>query len=303
MIAEHRLVHEVQTPDGWVPRPDLEPLGPSPFSPDHELAMAEEHRRAGGEVLPFQPLSFRDFMVFEQHTIDASRGLVRRFHPAQHAAATSIERLLRRPFPAFRPHRLFHEQPMYYMSNHVTFLPSGTPVAAPSYSDALDFELELGFVLAAPLRDASEQEAEAAIGAYVVLNDLSARDVQRTEMASGFGPQKSKHFASSISQEAVTPDEVDVAALTGSVAVNDIEISTVETTGMRWSPAQMLAHASRSETLRPGELFATGTLPGGSGMELGYWMQPGDRITLTLDGIGSVVHDVREGRAEVSAVP
>ncbi len=54
----------------------------------------------------------------------------------------------------------------------------------------------------------------------------------------------------------------------------------------------MLAHASRDEMLYPGELFATGTLPGGSGMETGHWLRPGDRLTLAIDQIGEISHPI-----------
>ena len=54
----------------------------------------------------------------------------------------------------------------------------------------------------------------------------------------------------------------------------------------------MLAHASRDELLLPGEVIATGTLAGGSGMETGGWLQPGDSLKLVLDGIGEVEHPV-----------
>ncbi len=250
------------------------------FDRDWELANAQRHQDlSGGHVLPFQPASFRDFMLYERHAIDAARGLVRRFHPAQSRAAEGIERLTRRPFPLFKPNALFYRQPIYYMSNHLSFVPSGAPVAIPSYSSALDFELEIGFVLRAPpLFDATPpQEAVDAIGAFVVVNDFSARDVQRGEMATGLGPQKSKHFASSMSVLAVTADEIlpHIDDLSGSVAVNGTTVSTVFSRGMQWSLGDVLAHASRSERLYPGELFATGTLPGGSGMETGHWLRPG----------------------------
>lgn len=294
-LIDGQLLHQHRVGEAWEPAPGLEPLGPSPFAPAHELSMAAEARTQGATAcLPFQPLSFRDFMVYEQHNVAASRGLVERFHPGQHRIASAFETVTGREVPLFRPNGLFHRQPMYYMSNHVTFVPSTTPVACPPYSSALDFELELGFALARPLRDATPAEALDAIGAFVVLNDFSARDVQRAEMASGFGPQKAKHFASSLSETAATPDEVlgRIDALTGSVAVNGTVISEVTSAGMRWTVGEMLAHASAGETLRPGELFGTGTFVGGSGMELGYWLQPGDHLTLTIDGIGAIVHDI-----------
>lgn len=282
-------------PDGsWVPAPDATALGGTVFDRDWELATAQRHLDLSGHVLPFQPASFRDFMLYERHAIDAARGLVRRFHPGQSRAAEMIEKLTQRPFPLFRPKPLFYRQPIYYMSNHLSFVPSGAPVTIPSYSSALDFELEIGFVLKAPLFDASPTEALDAIGAFVVVNDFSARDVQRSEMATGLGPQKSKHFASSMSVIAVTADEIlpHIDELSGSVTINGTTVSTVSSRGMQWTLGDVLAHASRGERLYPGELFATGTLPGGSGMETGQWLQPGDRLTLAIDQIGEISHSI-----------
>ncbi|MCG8917707.1 fumarylacetoacetate hydrolase family protein [Actinokineospora sp. PR83] len=288
---------EIQYLDGdgrWLPHPDPRPLGGATFGQEWELATARRHLARSEHLLPFQPVSFRDFLLYEKHNVDASRGLVRRFHPAQYRLASAVEKVTRRPFPLFKPNRLFRKQPIYYMSNHLSYVPTGTPIRPPAYSRALDYELELGFVLAAPLLDATPAEALASIGAFVLLNDFSARDVQRAEMASGFGPQKSKHFAGSMSSTAVTAEEVlpRVDALTGSVAINGTVVSRVCSAGMRWSLGEVLAHASRSEQLLPGELFGTGTLPGGSGMETGNWLRPGDTLSLTLDDIGQVEHTV-----------
>ncbi|TWB46422.1 2-keto-4-pentenoate hydratase/2-oxohepta-3-ene-1,7-dioic acid hydratase in catechol pathway [Rhizobium sp. ERR 922] len=249
---------------------------------------------SGGTELPFQPISFRDFMLYEKHVIDASRGYARRFMPGAYRFAALFEGLARRPFPAFRPRPLWYRQPIYYLGNHLTFVPSGSPVHSPSYSHALDYELELGFVLARPLRDATPEDAMRAIGGFVVLNDLSARDVQRDEMSSGFGPQKSKHFLSSMSEVVVTADEVlsEVDSLRASVTINGEQIASMWTSGMRYSLGEALAHASRDEQLFPGELFGTGTLPGGSGMECGRWLQPGDELLLRIDRIGEIRHSI-----------
>ena len=242
--------------------------------------------------MPFQPLSFRDFMLSEKHNIDAARGMISRFHSTTNMVTSTFERLTRTTFPAFRPKTLFYRQPIYYMSNAMTIVPTGTPVAFPSYSRGLDFELELAFVLRAPRSNASPAEALDAIGAFVLLNDFSARDVQRAEMASGLGPQKSKHFCSSMSATAVTADEVlpRIDRLTGSVRINGQTVSTVSSAGLQWSVGEVLAHASRDEQLLPGELIGLGTLPGGSGMETGNWLRPGDVLHLELDGIGAVEH-------------
>jgi 2-keto-4-pentenoate hydratase/2-oxohepta-3-ene-1,7-dioic acid hydratase in catechol pathway len=145
-------------------------------------------------------------------------------------------------------------------------------------------------VLAHPLLDASPAEAERAIGGFVVLNDFSARDVQLDEMRSGFGPQKSKHFASAMSAQVVSADAIlpRWRELTGSVRLNGRLVTECTTRDARWSLGEALAHASRGERLYPGELFGSGTLPGGSGIESGRLLARGDTITLTIDGIGEV---------------
>jgi 2-keto-4-pentenoate hydratase/2-oxohepta-3-ene-1,7-dioic acid hydratase in catechol pathway len=270
---------------------------PSPFTPEWELA---QRKRRGLDLalplLPFQPLSFRDFMLFERHAIDAARGWARRFAPKAFRLARAYEALTGRDFPAFRPAPLYYRQPIYYMGSALSFAPSGAPVAAPSYSHALDYELELGFVLAKPLYNATPQEAEAAIGAFVVLNDFSARDVQRAEMQSGFGPQKAKHFLSSLSETAVTRDEIlpRLSDLKGYVEINGARVAETRFSGMRYSLGEALAFVSQSEPLFAGELFGTGTPPGGSGMETGRWLKVGDRLRLAIEGVGEIAHEVVE---------
>jgi 2-keto-4-pentenoate hydratase/2-oxohepta-3-ene-1,7-dioic acid hydratase in catechol pathway len=80
--------------------------------------------------------------------------------------------------------------------------------------------------------------------------------------------------------------------LRGTVSINGSTVSTVSSAGMQHDLGEVLAHASRSEHLRPGELFGTGTLPGGSGMETGHWLHPGDTIELSIDGIGRIEHTI-----------
>lgn len=293
--TESGLRTEYRAAEGdWRTAPDTTALGGRVFDASWEVAQADRQLQHSPHLLPFQPLSFRDFMLYEQHNVDAARGLIRRFHPGLYRAAAAYEKLSGRPAPQLRPKPLFYRQPIYYMGNAHTFVPTGTPITAPAYSLALDFELELGFVLSAPLLDATPAEALDAIGAFVLVNDFSARDVQRAEMDSGFGPQKSKHFTSSMSEVAVTADEVlpRIDDLTGSVAINGATVSIVRSRGMQHSIGEVLAHASRSEQLHAGELFATGTLTGGSGMEVGKWLRPGDTLMLTLDGVGDVEHTI-----------
>ncbi len=244
----------------------------------------------GPDALPFEPRSYRDFMLYERHVIDAGRGYARRFLPTAHRIASIYESILRRPFPAFRPHPLWYRQPIYYMGNHLAFVASGAEIRCPSYSNALDYELELGFVLAKPLLNATPDEALAAIGGFVVFNDFSARDVQLAEMRSGFGPQKAKHFRNAMASELVTADEIlpVLDTLAAEVRINGHCVRATSTQGMQHSVGEALAHVSRDEQLHPGEFFGSGTLPGGSGMENGVWLKPGDVIELTIERIGTL---------------
>ena len=285
---------ELVTDGQWRPLNGEMPFGRSPFSDEWELATADRHLEQTDALLPFAPLSFRDYLLSEQHNINASRGIVKRFYPRSYRMTRAVELVTRRPFPGFKPNKLFYAEPIYYFGNAMTVVPTGTPIAFPSYSKGLDFELELGWVLKAPLYNATPSEAVEAIGAFFLLNDFSARDVQRAEMASGLGPQKAKHFISSLSATAVTAEELlpRLDRLTGSVIINGRTVSTVSSRGLQWSVGEAVAHSSRDEHLLPGEMFGTGTLPGGSGTETGHWLKPGDTLRLVLDGVGEVEHEI-----------
>jgi 2-keto-4-pentenoate hydratase/2-oxohepta-3-ene-1,7-dioic acid hydratase in catechol pathway len=255
--------------------------------------------RESDVVIPFEPRSFRDFMLYEAHAIAAARGFVHAFMPAAARVVAAYETLTGKTFPRLKPHRLWYRQPLYYMGNHLTIATDGDAIAIPPYSRALDYELELGFVLAKPLLDAGPEACEAAIGGFVVLNDFSARDVQLEEMASGFGPQKSKHFASAISKVLVTADEIlpRWRDLKGRVCLNGALIAEPTTAGAKWSLGEAIAHACRGEQLHAGELFGSGTLPGGSGIETGHLLKAGDVIEIAIDGIDTLSNTIVARRA------
>ncbi len=246
------------------------------------------------DLLPFSPRSFRDFMLYEDHVIAAGRGLSRRFLPSAYAISRVWETLVRRPFPPFRPHWLWYRQPIYYLGNHLNMLSEDALVEWPGYSEALDYELELALVLSTPLKDATPEEAISAVGGFLVLNDFSARDVQLPEMRSGFGPQKAKHFLTGLSSVVATADAVipHLESLRAEVHINGQTVCTTTTREPFHTLGEALAHASRGEQLHPGELLASGTLPGGSGMENGRWLSPGDEIRLWIEHIGSLKNTV-----------
>ena len=245
-------------------------------------------------LLPFEPRSYRDFMLYERHAVDAARGYAKRFIPAGYLIAAGYERITGRTFPLFRPKQIWYRKPIYYMGNHLSFVTENHGISFPSYSRALDYELELGALIVTPLRNATPKEALAAIGGFVVFNDFSARDVQLAEMKSGFGPAKAKHFANAISAVVVSADEIlpFLNDLQGEVRINHESIVRTSTAGMHFTLGEAIAYASLEEQLYPGEFVATGTLPGGSGMENGHWLKPGDTIELSIDKVGTLTNPI-----------
>lgn len=241
-------------------------------------------------VLPFQPLSFRDFMLYEQHAVDAGRGLVKRFFPWRNRLLLAYESLTGQRHPGLHPGRLWYEKPIYYMGNHLAFVTEGDVIPWPAYTQALDYELELGVVMAHAVRNVAPQDALEAVGGFTVINDLSARDVQYAEMISGFGPVKSKNFTTAMSVAVVTADEVlpYVGDLDVEVRVNGEVWGKGNTRGAQHSIGEMIAYASSGELLKPGELLATGTISGCSGVEVGRWLSPGDHVELWIERVGTL---------------
>jgi 2-keto-4-pentenoate hydratase/2-oxohepta-3-ene-1,7-dioic acid hydratase in catechol pathway len=261
-------------------------------------ALAPDASPSTETPLPFAPRSFRDCMLYEQHWEQASRGYTRLFMPAAYRLSQTYEATTRRTFPPFRLHKSARRQPFYYFGNHLSIIPSATPVHIPAFTTALDYELELGMVLKHDLRDATPAQAEAAIGGFVVVNDFSARDIQRNEMGSGFGPQKCKHFSSSISRELAMAEAIlpQVERLEARVELNGETVTRTTSAGLLHSLGETLSYLSRDEPLFAGELIATGTLPGGCGMERGRLLEPGDRLRLVIDDIGEINHVIRANK-------
>ena len=246
----------------------------------------------GAAILPFQPRSMRAFMLWEPHYVASARMLVKCFYPPPVAKfVAGYERLTRRTFPKLKPNRRFYETPSFYMANHAAVLADGEEMWWPSHTRFLDFELELAFVLAKPLADATAEEVAAAVGGWFVLNDWSARDVQAEDAReSPFGPVvKSKTFANSIGADVVSADELpDWQGVTGRVRVDGETWCEGTTAGAVHDVGAMLAYASAGERLEPGDVISTGTMPGCCGLELDRWIRPGQTVELEIDAIGTL---------------
>lgn len=107
-------------------------------------------------------------------------------------------------------------------------------------------------------------------------------------------PNEIKNFANSISSIVISADEIlpVIDQLKVSVNINGERIIESDTNGMRYSLAEAIAYASWEEQLHPGEFFATGTIPGCTGIENGCFLTSGDSIQLEIKGVGVLKNKV-----------
>lgn len=230
-----------------------------------------------------RPPSFRDFYAFERHvgTMWQRRG---------------------EEIP-----EAWYRLPIFYFSNVSELRGPGEAVWAPRGSKELDYELEVGAVIDTPVRDLPEERGEEAIGGYVILNDWSARDLQREETTVRLGPAKGKDFATSIGPWLVTPDELadrcapgsTMPDLTMTATIRTADGRVIETSRGSLASAHhgfgaMVARASADVRLRPGDILGTGTVGGGCLLEiregtLDRYLEPGDEITLEVERLGRLV--------------
>lgn len=242
-------------------------------------------------LIPFEPRSYRDFMLFEEHYINAARGFVRKYLPKLHLLVNVYEKLTGgKTFPKLKPKKRWYEYPIFYLGNHLNFVSNGAEVQIPEYTKELDYELELGVIICKPLKNATPKEAEDAIGGFVVFNDFSARDCQISEIEAGFGPMKSKNFINAMSDIIVTADEIlpFINDLKVNISINNKVVAKGMTAGMHHNIPAAIAYASWEEQLYPGEFFGTGTIPNCSGIENGCFLTKGDKIKLEIEKIGTL---------------
>jgi fumarylacetoacetate (FAA) hydrolase len=172
----------------------------------------------------------------------------------------------------------WYRLPVFYFSNPNAIYGPEDEIPYPEGTEELDYELEVAAVIG----------AEGRIGGFTVMNDWSARDLQREEMKVGLGPAKGKDFATSIGPILVTPDELDGSSATMVARVNGEERSRGELADMHFSWEQLVAHAGRNTELRPGDILGSGTVGTGCILEHGdgRWLRPGDVVELEVEGIG-----------------
>ncbi|MFJ2158215.1 fumarylacetoacetate hydrolase family protein [Streptomyces sp. NPDC087856] len=238
---------------------------------------------------PLQPPTVRDFVTFEEHvegvrkSVDGAAGVPARWYAA----------------------------PTFYFTNPYAVYGPFDDIPMPPGSSVLDFELEVAAVVGKEGRELGPEQARDHIVGYTVLNDWSARDLQSAEMKVGLGPCKGKDTATTLGPYLVTADELEkyrdadgFLRLALTAEVNGEVVGKDLLSNMSWTFEEMVAYASRGTVVRPGDVLGSGTC-GNGGCLAELWgvrgeqdpapLRPGDTVTLTVEGIGSVSNTVVRG--------
>jgi fumarylacetoacetate (FAA) hydrolase len=223
---------------------------------------------------PIRPTTLRDGYAFEQHVKTANKNRGREV-PEE-----------------------WYQFPVFYFTNPNAVFGHEDVIPYPPYTNALDYELEIAAVIGKAGMNLKPEEVPTHIFGYTIFNDWSARDIQRKEMAVGLGPAKGKDFASSFGPVIVTPEALadkavgrpGVYDLSMMARINGVEFSRGNFKDIYWSFGDIIARASESVMLNPGDVIGSGTVGTGCLLELtkfqGPWLNHGDVIELEIEQIG-----------------
>jgi fumarylacetoacetate (FAA) hydrolase len=223
---------------------------------------------------PIHPTTLRDGYAFEQHVKTANKNRGREV-PEE-----------------------WYQFPVFYFTNPNAVFGNEDVIPYPPYTNALDYELEIAAVIGKAGMNIKPEDAPTYIFGYTIFNDWSARDIQRKEMAVGLGPAKGKDFASSFGPVIITPEALadkavgrpGVYDLSMTARINGVEFSRGNFKDIYWSFGDIIARASESVMLNPGDVIGSGTVGTGCLLELtkfqGPWLNHGDVIELEIEQIG-----------------
>ncbi|MFJ1670541.1 fumarylacetoacetate hydrolase family protein [Streptomyces bottropensis] len=240
-------------------------------------------------LAPLRPASVRDFVTFEEHVEGVRRSV---------DGASGV------------PDAWYAAPTFYFTNPHAVFGPYDD-IPMPPGSQVLDFELEVAAVIGREGRDLTPEQAREHIVGYTVFNDWSARDLQSAEMKVGLGPCKGKDTATTLGPYLVTADELEpyrdaegFLRLALTAEVNGQVVGEDLLSNMSWTFEEMVAYASRGTRVVPGDVLGSGTC-GNGGCLAELWglrgertpppLAPGDTVSLTVEGIGTLTNAVVPG--------
>jgi acylpyruvate hydrolase len=182
--------------------------------------------------------------------------------------------------------------PMWFAKFANSLLGSGGEIVLPAAHPAhVDYEAELALVIGRRAKNVSAADALGHIAGAMPFNDVSARDLQMQNPLWTSG--KAIDTFAPCGPALVTLDEIeDLQALGLRTRVNGEVLQEGSTKNLIFGPAEVVAWLSRTMTLLPGDIIATGT-PAGIGAAQGRLLRDGDTVEVEVDGLGAVVNAVR----------
>jgi fumarylacetoacetate (FAA) hydrolase len=219
----------------------------------------------------------------------------------------------------------FDEFPVFYFGNHRTVTGPGEILCMPDHFEKLDYELEVAIVISKTGRNIRAENADEYIAGLMIMNDFSARTFQMEEMQLSLGPAKGKDFATATGPWLVTLDELKTFevpckgdhtgkswSLKMSASLNNEKISEGNLADMDWTFAELIERASYGVDLYPGDIIGSGTVGTGCLLELNgtgkmmhpdypeKWLQPGDEIKLSVEGLGELTNIIMKEETDFS---
>ncbi len=184
----------------------------------------------------------------------------------------------------------WYEIPAYYKGGTTGFIGQDDIIPWPYYSQQLDYELELGVVIGRDGKNVKAKDIKRHIFGFTILNDVSARDIQKKEMSIRLGPAKAKDWCSVMGPVIVTYDEFgyEEPDLLMTAKVNGDEWSRGQSGDSHYSWGEMIEHLGMEEWIRATDFIGSGTVGTGCGLELDKWIKPGDLLELEIESIGTL---------------
>jgi len=184
------------------------------------------------------------------------------------------------------------QAPMWFAKFQNSLCGSGADIVLPAaHPDFVDYEAELALVIGRPARNVAAADALAQIAGAMPFNDVSARDLQLQNPLWASG--KAIDTFAPCGPALVTLDEVeDLAGLTLRTRIDGETLQEGTTANLIFGPAELVAWLSRTITLMPGDIIATGT-PAGVGAAQGRFLRDGDTVEVEIEGVGTLSNPVR----------
>ena len=186
------------------------------------------------------------------------------------------------------------KEPLFFAKYATALIGPGDAIVIPPVVTQCDYEAELGVVIGERVRNVSTENALEAVRGYVCANDVSARNLQFADGQWTRG--KSPDTFCPVGPLVPAAEIADPHALRIRAIVSGEVLQDSTTANLIFGVDEIIRHASLTSTLEPGDLILTGT-PAGVGIfrDPKRLLQPGDEVTIEIEGIGELTNPVVAG--------